>query len=272
MPRVKLQNLWPAGAALLLTFGIMVVLPVDTDMNRLANLDIEDAGFGETYLMYSKSNPAKAYVVDRRDSTMRRSNRKQPGRMWEVDRFPGQSGLPDAEVYLVRSKRIGKGSVFFVPTADIQDWIYPFLYQFVRKHRKSLDLPNVEWTNLFVNRIYTGLYLRVSLPFDLRKKDKGSGILREIITVAGNRSAHVDTRFDDTPGIYSDSVKASTFPLIDPPPPTLAWLAARNPYGGVTVLMSNTAPNNVSILPLPISLPVLFRSKNGRVRPVRRRG
>ena len=76
--------------------------------------------------------------------------------------------------------------------------------------------------------------------------------------------AYVNTRFDDSPGIYAESVEAGLFPELTPPDPSLIWLSNRSPTQGVIMLMSNQPPHAVSLLPLPISLPDLFEAKNGR--------
>jgi hypothetical protein len=164
----------------------------------------------------------------------------------------------------VQSKRKGKGTVFLVPVVEVQDWGYPFLYDFVRKRRPSLDLPKVAWTQLFVSRIYQGLYLRVELPFDKRKKDGGSGVLREILSVEGGRLSVVNTRFEEVRGVFNERIALGAPPTLGPQPQPLVWLALRNPIAEVNLLMSNEAPYPLSLLPLPISIPRLYERRNGR--------
>jgi len=257
---------WPAGLALALAIAGIIVFP-GSYTRRTTNLDLTDTGFRDTFIMFSKSEVGRCFVVNRRASTMRRGDQQQSGRKWDCLRIrAGDRGGP-ADTWLVKSKRKGKGTVFFVPVYGVPDWSYPFLYEFVRKHskhRKELDLPRVEWTQLFVNRLYQGLYLRVGLPFDLRKKDGGSGILREILTVQDGQLTKVDTRFDDAGRLYAKSVVNASFPELDPPPPALAWLARSSPIEGTTFLMSNLTPYRLTLLPLPIYLPDLYLAKNGR--------
>jgi hypothetical protein len=254
---------WPAGLALALAIAAIIAFP-GSYTRRTTNLDLADTGFRDTFIMFSKSEVGRCFVVNRRASTMRRGDQGQSGRKWDCLRIPaGDRGGP-ADTWLLKSKRKGKGTVFFVPVYGVRDWSYPFLYRFVRKHRKELDLPRVEWTQLFVNRLYQGLYLRVGLPFDLRKKDGGSGILREILTVQDAQLTKVDTRFDDAGRLYAESVVSASFPELDPPPPALAWLARSSPIEGTAFLMSNLPPHRLTLLPLPISLPDLFAAKNGR--------
>jgi len=138
--------------------------------------------------VFSRSQTDRCRVVDRRDATMRRYDSRRPGRNRDCLRLPGRNGDAQAHTWLVRSKRKGEGTAFFVPVQDVRDWTYPFLYGFVRDSRGEIDLPKVEWTQLFVDRLYQGLYLRVALPFDLRRKDGGSGTLRELLTIRERRS------------------------------------------------------------------------------------
>jgi len=254
---------WPAGLALALAIAAIIAFP-GSYTRRTTNLDLADTGFRDTFIMFSKSEAGRCFVVNRRASTVRRGDQRQPGRKWDCVRIRDEDRGGPADSWLVKSKRKGKGTVFFVPVYDVQDWSYPFLYRFVSEHRKELDLPRIEWTQLFVNRLYQGLYLRVALPFDLRKKDGGSGILREILTVQDGQLTKLDTRFDDAGRLYADSVVNASFPELDPPPPVLAWLARACPMEETTFLMSNLAPHRLTLLPLPISLPDLYAAKNGR--------
>jgi hypothetical protein len=164
----------------------------------------------------------------------------------------------------VQSKREGKGTVFLVPASRVEDWSYPFFYEVARAKDPDADLPLVEWTQLYVSRLYQGLYLRVDLPFDLRKKDGGIGVLREVVSISGDSASIVDTRFDDAPGIYADAVAAGVFPKLEMPSGPIAWLAEHASTRGTTFLMSNAGHSEVSLLPLPVWLPELFKERYGR--------
>jgi hypothetical protein len=152
-----------------------------------------------------------------------------------------------------------------VPAFDVQDWAYPFLYDFVSRHRGGLQLPQVSWTHLYTDRIYRGLYLRVALPFDKRKKDGGSGILRELLVVRGDELFSVNTRFIESRELHASAVADGVFLNLAPPPPALAWLARRAPTAGTTFLLSNLTPREISLLPLPVSLPELYELKYERM-------
>ena len=258
-----------------MALAILLAAAVDpgSPASRVSNLDLSESPFRDSYIIRHKTQADRCFVVDRRDATWRRSDDNQPGRKWSCLSFPaGEAGSPLS--WFVHSKR--KGSVFFVPVQDVADWRYPFLYAFVRdlENSDSSDssdsadaaprLPIVEWTQLYVSRIYQGLYLRVELPFDLRKKDGGSGVLRDLLVVEGNRVSTMDTRLDDAPGVYARSVAEARLPELSAPSERLAWLAARAPTSGTTLLMSNQPPHRVRLLPLPISLTALHRAKTGR--------
>lgn len=259
-----MRGLLAAGVALGLAILLAAVVDPDSPASRVSNLDLSASVFRDTYIILHKTQADRCFVVDRRDATRRRSDDNQPGRKWTCLSFAGrEAGSPAS--WFVHSKR--KGSVFFVSAQDVADWSYPFLYEFVRDREKAAAaprLPVVQWTQLYVSRIFQGLYLRVKLPFDARKKDGGSGVLRDLLVVEGNRISTVDTRFDDAPGVYAESVAAARLPELSPPSDRLAWLAARAPTSGTTLLMSNEPPYGVRLLPLPISLPALHRAKTGR--------
>ena len=254
---------WPTGLALALATTAVLLFP-DSPARRMSNLDLAGGGFRDTFLVFSRSQTDRCRVVDRRDATMRRYDSRRPGRNRDCLRLPGRNGDAQAHTWLVRSKRKGEGTAFFVPVHDVRDWSYPFLYGFVRDRRGENDLPGVEWTQLFVNRLYQGLYLRVALPFDLRRKDGGSGILRELLTIQDGRLSAVDTRFDEAGHLYAGRLEVGVSPELIPPPPELAWLTRRCPTAGITFLLSNLAPYDLSLLPLPVSLPDLYALKEGR--------
>ena len=181
-----MRRLWPAGVALGLAILLASVWDPDSPASRISNLDLRDSPFRDTYIIPHRTQDERCFVVDRRDATRRRSDDEQPGRKWKLTRVRGSDGAGDR--WMVQSKRRGKGTVFFVPALAVSDWAYPYLYSFVRARNPELELPLIEWTQLHVDRVYQGLYLRVTLPFDERKKDGGSGILREILTVSGDRA------------------------------------------------------------------------------------
>jgi hypothetical protein len=260
------RQLWPAGVALGLAILLASVWDPDSPASRLSNLDLRDSPFPDSYIILHRTQDERCFVVDRRDATRRRSDDNQPGRKWSCVQIAGRSeGAPDT--WFVHSKRKGKGSVFFVPAMDVADWSYPFLYEFVRELEEAAGapaLPALVWTQLYVSRIYQGLYLRVQLPFDLRKKDGGSGLLRELLVVERDRVSTVDTRFGGAPGIYAASVAAAQLPELARPSRRLAWLAAQAPTSSTTLLMSNEPPHGVRLIPLPIGLLEIYRAKTGR--------
>ena len=166
-----MKNLWVGGLCLAAAVLAVVILAPRSSVDRLYNLDLENPGISDTYLILHRREADRCFVADRRDATVRRSDDQQPGRKWQCYRMAGAGAEPPS--WLLQSKRKKKGTVFLVPVSDVPDWSYPFLYGFVREQREELELPQVEWTQLFVSRLYQGLYLRVALPFDLRVKDGG---------------------------------------------------------------------------------------------------
>ena len=201
--------------------------------------------------MLSKTRPERGYLVDRRDSTVRRSRKNFPGRSYRVTRSPGESGLGGPDHWLLRSKRLG--TVLLVPVDIVEDWTLPFAYDFVRRERPDLDLPRVRWTQLHVNRVYRGLYLRVELPHDPRRKDGRVGELRELFLLRGDELRSLDTRFDPAARRRVEAIAAGRFPSLDPPDPMLAWLSLRGREDGMTFLLSEDEPARLVALPLPFS-------------------
>jgi hypothetical protein len=227
---------------------------------RISNLDLSQS-FSPSYLMTSKTEPNRGYLVGRRDSTVRRSRKNLPGGMWDLKRFGEDQAAGIPEHYLLRSKKYG--TVFLIPAEAVEDFEYPFVYAFVRREYPDLDLPEAEWTDLFLNRVYSGLYLRMSLPFDLRKKDGGNGTIRELMMIRGNEMTLVDTRFNPHARFYEEGATLGIFPALSEPPPVLSWLAWRCPTPRTTLLLNNAEPYEVSLLPLPYSLDRLYELAEG---------
>jgi len=255
-----MTNLWGAGLCLAVA-SALVLLCGNLQTERVYNLDLSNPGIGDTYLIPHRSEADRCFLVNRRDATMRRSDDNQPGRKWQCYRMTADAS--ETPTWLVQSKRKGKGTVFFVPVRDVPDWSYPFFYDFVRKARPELELPAVEWTQLFVNRLYQGLYLRVALPFDERKKDGGSGVRREILSVDGGRASVLNTRFEEVRGLFNEAVALANLPVLGSQPAVLVWLALENDAAEVSFLMSASAPHDLRLLPLPISLPRLYELHTG---------
>lgn len=260
-PLISPRTLLPIGVALLLAL-ILGVLGLRYSANgRLSNLDLPNDGFQETFLMNSKTSSGRCYVVNRRESSLRRSDTTLPGRMQDCEKFGFGETDHGLESWLVRSKR--KGTSLYIPVEKVEDWTYPFLYDFVRDHTDHFELPRVAWTQLYVDRIYRGLYLRIPLPYDKRKKDGRTEPLREILTVKGHSLTHLDTRFKTKSTLYVDSMAAGLFPDIAPVPSTVLWLSRRAPLEETIFLMSNQKPYQLQPLPLPHSVEALYVEMNG---------
>ena len=116
-----MEKLWPAGVVLVVAILIAVVWPPASTVTRLTNMDLSASEFPDTYLMISKTDESKAYVVDRRDSTIRRSNNKQPGRKWDVFRISDDHDGRLVNTWMVQSKKKGKGTVFFLPAIAVDE-------------------------------------------------------------------------------------------------------------------------------------------------------
>lgn len=259
---IRLKWFWPSALALVLACMVGGLSPRWSANSRVTNLELANDSIQDTYLMFSKSSPGKCHVLRRREATMRRSDAGQKGKPYTYRRFGGGSD-GDLDSWLTLSK--AKGTLFFVPVERVSDWTYPFLYQFVRSQFKDIDLPLVEWTQLFVNRMYSGLYLRITLPYDKRKKDGRTEPLRELLTVDGDTLMKVDTRFNDAGLLYVSTVVDGKLSTLGPPHPAVAWLSARCPTAETTLLMDNKPPHDVSLLPLPVTMSSLYESLYGRL-------
>ena len=256
--RATTALLLPASLALLLAIGIAALAHRETRLQRLVNANLDAGAIPDTYLVPSDSKPGYCRVAGRRGATIHRNETGAAGRNWTCQRFGSESPGLGPDLWLVRAKRKGTGTVLFVPVEQVPDWGYPYLYEFVRLRLSSAELPAVHWTQLFVSRIYQGLYLRVPLPFDLRKREGGSGVRRELLTLRDGEVSVVDTRFLDAGALYDSRLEAGAAPELPLPSQDMGWLVDLRPTPGLTLLLSNLEPFELSPLPLPVSLPDLY--------------
>lgn len=244
--KIDAKTLWPAGLSLATATALVVFVVPDSGANRLSTLDVEDAGFDEQYLQFLDADRTRASIVDRGATTVRRGELPTSATEWSIDPLRGDGG------WLARSP--DEGVQFFVPVSEVPDWTYPLIYSFVRERRRGLELPATEWTALYVDRLYQGLFLRVTLPFDRAE----APARRELLTVQADRMASVDTWFEPTSG--GDDVPSELD--VEYAHGSLAWLASLSSDTTSQFILSR-APLEVTLMPLPVPVPTLFTAAYG---------
>ncbi len=244
MIKIDPRQLWPAVCALAIAMVLPVLVLPDSRASRVATLDLEETGFEERYIQFLDSARTRASIVARDVTTLTRGETVSDAPEWSVERLSNDGWLarsPDA------------GVVFFVPVHEVSDWIHPFVYSFVRERRKGLELPRVEWTTLYVDRLYQGLFLRVPLPFDRPDADR-----RELLAIESGRVTRIDTWFE-LPTSDLDLLAAVE---INPPHVSLVWLSALRSETS-TLLIRSRRPSELALMPLPVSVRKLFAATHG---------
>ena len=252
MVRIDVKQLWPPALVLVVATALVVLVLPESRANRLSTLDLEEAGFDELYIQFLDSERTRASIVSRGQTTTRRGETLALEVEWSVERLNGDGWLARSE---------DEGVAFFVPVSDVSDWTYPFIYSFLRERRKGLELPRVEWTSLHVDRLYQGLFLLMKLPFDRADAVPGR---RELLAVEAGRVAHFDTWFEPMTSDLEMLVELE----LDPPHASLAWLSALRSETA-TLLILSRRPLELSLVPLPVSLPSLFTAAQGAAPPFR---
>ena len=246
MVRLDARQFWQPALALLTATALVVLVLPDSRANRLSTLDLEETGFDELYIQFLDADRTRASIVARSLTTLRRGEIPSLAPEWAMVRLSGDG-------WLARSP--DEGVVFFVPVTDVSDWIYPFIYSFVRERRRGLELPRVEWTTLYVDRLYQGLFLRVKLPFD---RPDAAPPRRELLAIEAGRVTQIDTWFEPT----TSGLELLADLEIDPPHASLAWLSALRSETE-TLLILSRRPAELGLMPLPVSVPQLFTSAYG---------
>lgn len=245
MVRIDAKQLWQPALALLIATALFVLVLGDSTANRLSTLNLEEAGFDELYIQFLDSERTRASIVTRGVTSINRGEIPDLGPEWSMERL-GRDG------WLARSP--DEGVTFFVPVTEISDWIYPFLYSFVREHRRGLELPRVEWTTLHVDRLYEGLFLLVRLPFDRPEVQAR----RELLVVESGRVAYIDTWFEQPAGGLDLTGELE----IDPQHGSVAWLSALRSETATSLILSRR-PLELTLMPLPVSVPTLYAAAYG---------
>ena len=250
MVRIDAKQQWQPALALLIAAALIMLVQPDSRANRVATLDLEETGFDELYIQFLDSERTTAWIVERGATTIRRGETSNPEPEWSIERLNGSGGSGDA--WLARSP--DEGVVFFVPVSDVSDWIYPFIYSFVRERRRGLELPPAEWTTLYVDRLYQGLFLRVKLPFDRPE----APARRELLVVESGRVTNIDTWFEP----MTNALDLPEELEVEPRHGSLAWLSSLRSETA-TLLMLSRRPLELELMPLPASMPRLFASAHG---------
>lgn len=245
MVKIDVRTLWPAVLALATAMALIVFVRPDSRANRISTLDLEETGFEELYIQFLDSDRTRASIVSRGVTTIRRGEIPSYASEWSMERLGGDG-------WFARSP--DEGVVFFIPVSEVSDWIYPFIYSFVRERRKGLELPPAEWTTLHVDRLYQGLFLRVKLPFDRPEAQTR----RELVTVESNRLASVDTWFEPATGVPDMPADLE----VDASHPSLSWLSSLRSETASLFILSRR-PLELTLMPLPVSLPTLFAAAYG---------
>lgn len=263
---ISLRTFWPSLLALAVALGVVIAADAWMPAHRAARLDLRASDLPETFIMHSKNSDDRGFVVGRRSSTMRRSDRKLAGVTWRLARIPPR--VPGGrEGWMTQSKRQGKGTALYLPFDQIEDWSWPLIHGFVRQQRPDLALPEVRWTQLYVDRAYRGLYLQITLPFDPRSADGRVGPLRDLLALDAGRMCRMTTRLSDERGVWDTGVATGVFPTVQPADPLVRWLSATSPASDTTLVLSagpGGKPLNAAAMPMPVSLPAVFAQLHGR--------
>ena len=232
---------------------------------ELTNLNLHTEGISDLYIQMSPDLPGKCHVTNRRGSTFRRSDDPSARRLWNYRRSAGDNDTGNLNHWMLQST--AKKIFLLVPVNDVKDWTYPYIYQFVKGSENEVELPSVQWVQLYVNRIYHGLYLQVYLPHDPRRRDGGSGHLRELLVLRDSTIACLNTRFSNPCTAYQTMVSTSKFPTLITPSKLVMWLITHSPIEETLFIMRPYAPYQITYLPLSISLSEEYSKIDGKSLP-----
>lgn len=263
MRKIFSKEFIPFWALALAAIVICAILSTRSFVSKTTNLKTPTPGsIKEAFLMTSKSGENKCYLVDRHDSTIRRSSAKIPGDSWNINISPGDKNPKNPSGMLLTDKK--KGTIVFIPVQDIKNPAYPYASEFVRKKLKDKNIPKLEWNQVYINRIYSGLYLKMELPSDPTKKRGRPGPRREFLSVKGNELTLVNTLFNPDSRFLAETLLSGVFPDAAPCNPAIAWLDQISENDRTTFILGNVEPYRVTLMPLPITIDDVYEKQFGK--------
>lgn len=163
------------GIVLLAVLALaLAVVANQTRLGRMSNIDVPEAPFEHVYVLTQVGSDEKCLVTDRQGATLRRSEPKLAGSRW---RCRWTTATPDPQATGDRRELLppsflaltGKEpSYLFVPAERVDDPVFPWAYEAVRRgfadYDNKLLLPRLRWVHLFFDRQYRGLFLELRLP------------------------------------------------------------------------------------------------------------
>lgn len=262
--KTKPPGLLAAVIGLLLAIAVTAVAATQRPLARVGNLDVSESALPSRYLMLHKTEPNAAYLVERRNSTMRRSAQKQPGRKRRLLRF--HLAAAQRESFVLLHKQVP--TTILLPAEALADWSYPFVHAFVRERHPDWPLASIRLEQLHVNRLYRGLYVAIELPHDPTKKQGGDGSLRTLLSVDEGQIHRFDTRFEDGPGALMDRIILGQWPNVAPTPPEVAFLLrlreGQAPIAPQTFVLARGETAALQRSPTFVSLSDVFAAAFGR--------
>ena len=140
-----------------------------------SNLQLRSPGIGATYISFFEGSKTKCWMSNRRASTLRRSDTRPRRSSYSIS-YSSETTAPSI---LLSSKN--EGVHLFVPCEKVLDWDFPFIQLELLNQLEQNSQCKPEWTTLFLSRRYQGLYLKTTMPYDLRKKHGGPDCRRAFV-------------------------------------------------------------------------------------------
>jgi len=150
--------------SILTAIALFVFVIPESSANRLSTLGLAQIGFDERYIQFQNDEQTLAAIVDRSATSLRRGEVADSATSWAMTLLEGGG-------WIARTDE--EGASFFVPVNEVSDWVYPFLYSFIRERRKGLELPRAEWTTVLTQDAGDGLS-------DIALQDLGERTLKNV--------------------------------------------------------------------------------------------
>jgi hypothetical protein len=259
-------NSWLLIAPVLAALLLVWYLGDSTPAQRFVNMDVSSQEIPEQHIVFSKTEPGRCFLGGRKNSNIRRDEKKFGGKMRHCQVFSQETAI--RPTYQLRSRR--SGTTFLVPASELRDWTFPFFYESLIEKFSLESMPRTKWVRLYVNQQFKGVYFQTSLPFKKLKEKLEKRPTEEIIAIQEGRLQVLNWHLVDGGRLLTSAIAEGKIPKFRELSDAQQWLMSHRPYPEMYGFIDEADVFTMQAMPTPASLIDVYLSKYSESGPVMR--
>ena len=241
------------GGAIGIALVSIKLIGEHSELLKSSNIQISTQGFKKMNLQFFAEKPNRCNLAVWSKSTTRRSNKRIPKILRDC-----YSRKFSADQNIWRLSSTNKSVIILHPAEAISDWVFPFFYgEYLHSRTNNIAL-EIEWIQLFVNRIYNGLFLKIIFPKPSPKKEGNKRDKIDFLFVSSNRMRCVTSDFQIPCRIYPKLIVEGIFPEKKPTPLHLSHISHLLPKKEIFLILRETPIPHVVEIPLILAYSEIF--------------